>query len=80
MNPVEVYGPKDEAMVTAGNLIDFAQSNPVLVCNGGTSVVFVDDVALGIIRALEKGRSGERYILGGDNLTVRELAELSLDF
>ena len=78
VNPAEVYGPKDEAMVTAGNLIDFAQSNPVLVCNGGTSVVFVDDVALGIIRALEKGRSGERYILGGDNLTVRELAELSL--
>lgn len=78
VNPAEVYGPRDEAMVTAGNLVDFAQSNPVLVCNGGTSVVFVEDVAQGIIRALEKGRSGERYILGGENLTVRELAELSL--
>ncbi|TVR02784.1 MAG: NAD-dependent epimerase/dehydratase family protein [Deltaproteobacteria bacterium] len=79
VNPAEVYGPEDTGMVTAGNLVDFAKSRPVFVSHGGTSVVHVDDVANGTIRALEKGRSGERYILGGDNLTVRQLAELTLE-
>jgi dihydroflavonol-4-reductase len=79
VNPGEVYGPNDTALITACNLIDFAKSKPVLVCSGGTSIVYVDDVALAIVRALERGRSGERYILGGDNLSVRDLAKLSLD-
>lgn len=78
VSPAEVYGPGDHDLVTAGNLVDFAKSNPVLVCNGGTGVVHVDDVAEGTVRALTYGRSGERYILSGDNLTIRELAELTL--
>ena len=79
VNPAEVYGPADTALITAGNLIDFARSNPVLVCKGGTSIVHVDDVADGILAALNKGRAGERYILGGDNLTIRQLADLCLE-
>jgi dihydroflavonol-4-reductase len=79
VNPAEVYGPGDTALVTAGNLIDFAKSTPVLVCRGGTCVVHVDDVAAGIVAALERGRPGERYILGGENLTIRQLAELCLE-
>ena len=79
VNPAEVYGPGDVALITAGNLVDFATSNPVLVCNGGTSVVYVDDVALGIVRAMERGVTGERYILGGPNVTLRELATHTLD-
>jgi dihydroflavonol-4-reductase len=79
VNPAEVYGPNDVAFITAGNLMDFARSNPVLVCNGGISVAYVDDVALGIVRAMERGASGERYILGGQNVTLRELAEHTLE-
>jgi dihydroflavonol-4-reductase len=79
VNPAEVYGPNDTALITACNLIDFAKSKPVLVCAGGTSVVYVDDVALGIVRSLDKGKPGERYILGGENLTIRQLAELTLE-
>ena len=79
INPGEVYGPKDWNLITACNLIDFAKSSPVLVCSGGTSIVHVEDVATGIVAALIKGKIGERYILGGDNLTIRELAELTLD-
>jgi dihydroflavonol-4-reductase len=79
VNPTEVYGPEDTALITACNLIDFARSSPVLVCTGGTSIVHVEDVALGIVRAMEKGRAGERYILGGDNLTIRELAAMTLE-
>jgi dihydroflavonol-4-reductase len=78
VNPTEVYGPNDTALITAGNLVDFAKSSPVMVCSGGTSVAHVDDVAQGIVRAFARGRGGERYILGGENLTVKELAELTL--
>lgn len=79
VNPAEVYGPEDTALITAGNLIDFAKSSPVLVPSGGTSVVYVEDVADGIIAALERGRPGERYILGGENMSIRQLAELTLE-
>lgn len=80
VNPSEVYGPHDTALGTAGNLVDFAKSTPVMVCTGGTSIVHVDDVATGIIAALERGQPGQRYILGGENLTIRELAQLVLEF
>ena len=79
VNPAEIYGPHDTALVSAGNLIDFATSTRVLVCRGGTCVVHVEDVAGGIIAALERGRPGERYILGGENVTIRGLAELVLE-
>lgn len=79
VNPTEVYGPNDTGLVTSGTLIDFARSDPVLVCRGGTSIVYVEDVARGIVRAMDVGRSGERYILGGDNLDFRQLAELTLE-
>ena len=78
VNPAEVYGPSDTAFVTAGNLVHFVRSKPVLVCSGGTSVAHVDDVAAGIVAALAKGRPGERYILAGENLTIRQLAALCL--
>ncbi|MBN4077328.1 NAD-dependent epimerase/dehydratase family protein [Sulfobacillus acidophilus] len=78
VNPAEVYGPHDTALNTAANLIDFANSSPVLTCNGGTSVVYVDDVAKGIVSCIKNGVLGQRYILGGDNLTVTELAKLTL--
>src|SRR5690348_2006962 len=79
VNPAEVYGPNDTTLGTAGNIVEFATGWPVLVCDGGTGVVHVDDVAAGIIRALDHGRRGERYILSGENLTVRELATLVLE-
>ena len=79
VNPAEIYGPGDTGLVTAGNLIDFATSTPVLVCRGGTCIVNVDDVAAGILAALDRGRPGERYILGGENVTIRGLAELVLE-
>jgi len=79
VNPAEVYGPGDMELGAAGNLVDFAKSWPVLVCDGGTGIVHVDDVAAGIVAALERGRAGERYIFSGENLTVRQLAALTLE-
>lgn len=78
VNPCEVYGPEDEELITASYLLDALKDWPVLSLHGGTAVAHVEDIAGGIIAALEKGRGGERYILGGDNLHVREVMEKTL--
>jgi dihydroflavonol-4-reductase len=44
---------------------------------GGRNLVHVADVVHGIVSALEHGRSGERYILGGENLTYQETARIA---
>lgn len=79
VNPTEVYGPFDYDKITSGNLIDFATTKTVQLAKGGTSIVYVDDVAAGIIAAYEKGKSGERYILGSDNMEFEDLAKLTLE-
>jgi dihydroflavonol-4-reductase len=79
VNPGEVYGPDDDALVTAGNLKDALTSWPALACRGGNPVCHVDDVADGIVKALDRGRSGERYILGGDNVEVKDTVRLTLE-
>jgi dihydroflavonol-4-reductase len=76
VNPCEAYGPNDDGMVTAGNLIEILKESISMVCSGGTSVAHVEDIARGIVLALEKGRTGERYILGGDNLTIAEMSKI----
>lgn len=76
--PCEVYGPHDDEGITAGNLIDMLKGWPALAVAGGTAVAHVDDIAAGIVAALYRGRPGERYLLGGENLTVRQLVELTL--
>jgi len=78
VNPVETYGPEDHDMVTACNLIDFLNNWPCLTTRGGTAITGVEEVAGAIVSALKRGNSGERYILGGDNLSIRELARLTL--
>jgi dihydroflavonol-4-reductase len=78
VNPGETYGPDDDEWITAGPIRDVLRNWPALAVRGGTSVVHVDDVAAGIVAALERGRPGERYILGGDNLAVEEIVRTTL--
>ena len=79
VNPCEVYGPEDEELITASYLVDALKDWPVMSLHGGTAVAHVEDIANGIILALQKGRGGERYILGGENLHVRQVMEKTLD-
>ncbi|NUS45287.1 MAG: NAD-dependent epimerase/dehydratase family protein [Mycobacteriaceae bacterium] len=77
--PGETYAPGDDEWITAGTIRDALHGWPVLAIPGGTSVAHADDVAEAIVAALTKGRAGERYILGGDNLTVKEIMRTALD-
>lgn len=79
VNPCGVYGPQDDDLITAANLIDVLKGWPALAVAGGTAVAHVDDMADGILAALDRGCPGERYILGGENITVRQLVELTLE-
>ena len=79
LSPAEVYGAQDMKLVTAGNLKTFFTDPVVLLPRtGGTSICAVVDVAAACVAALTRGRPGERYILGGPNLTVEQLARCTL--
>jgi nucleoside-diphosphate-sugar epimerase len=72
--PGAVYGPGDQSIL--GVLLRLYAKGWLIVCpflGAGLSWVAVDDVAQGIVAALEKGRAGEDYVLGGDNATIGEL-------
>jgi farnesol dehydrogenase len=80
VNPTRVYGP---GKMTEGNSVTLMvdQYNrgrlPVLL-NGGVNVgnyVFVNDLVRGCVLAMEKGRVGERYILGGENVSLKGFFE-----
>jgi dihydroflavonol-4-reductase len=79
LNPAEVYGARDTGLVTAGNLKAFLCDPVVLLPRvGGTSICAVEDVAAACCAALTRGRPGQRYILGGPNLSVEQLARTTL--
>jgi dihydroflavonol-4-reductase len=81
--PSGVFGPGDRKPTPNGRaIIEYLKQDPnrrLPATEGGISVVDVDDVAEGHVLAMERGRIGERYILGGENLTYRALIELLHD-
>ena len=79
VNPSTPIGPRDIKPTPTGRLIVEAASGriPAFV-DTGLNIVHVDDVAAGHLLAFERGRIGERYILGGRNMALREiLAEVA---
>src|SRR5262245_29269680 len=74
VNPTAPVGPRDVRPTPTGRIIIEAASGrmPAFV-DTGLNLVHVDDVAAGHIAALKHGRVGERYILGGENLTLAEM-------
>ncbi len=76
--PTETYGPHDDDFLTTGYLKEAINGWPALATEGGTMFGHVDDVAEGIVLAMEKGGRGERYILGSENATIREIIARTL--
>lgn len=73
VNPSLVYGPGDAKKNSRKLHLKVAQGRIPFYPIGGINVVSIEDVIEGHLKALEKGRSGERYILGGENLTFKNL-------
>lgn len=72
-NPSAIVGENDFKPTPSNNmLLDMAKKSRFYVA-GGQCIVHVEDVAEGHLLAWEKGKPGERYILGGDNVELKEL-------
>ena len=77
VNPTAPVGEYDIKPTPTGQLIvRFLNGGMFAYVNTGLNVVDVTDVAAGHVLALEKGRPGERYILGNKNLTLRQILGL----
>ncbi len=77
VNPAAPVGPGDVKPTPTGRMIlDAANGKLPAFVDTGLNVVHVDDVAEGHALALEKGRTGESYVLGSENLMLRELLAL----
>lgn len=79
VNPSIVLGPRDLNEISGSMVIEAARGRLRFVPPGGANFIDVADVAAGHIAAAEKGRSGERYILGNHNLTHREAVGVICD-
>lgn len=72
--PSAPFGPGDIKPTPTGRIVlDLLQGRMPAYVDTGLNVVHVDDVAEGHVLALERGVPGERYILGGENLMLREI-------
>ena len=75
-NPSTPIGPRDVRPTPTGRMVlEAARGRMPAYVDTGLNVVHVDDVAAGHLLAMDRGRIGERYILGGDNLTLGRILE-----
>jgi len=74
VNPTAPVGPRDVKPTPTGRIIIEAASGrmPAFI-DTGLNLVHVDDVAAGHIAAMQHGRIGERYILGGQDVSLRQM-------
>jgi dihydroflavonol-4-reductase len=77
VSPSTPVGPGDVKPTPTGQLVlDAAAGRMPAYVDTGLNIVHVDDVAAGQLLAYERGRPGERYILGGQDMSLREILEL----
>src|SRR5580704_12464355 len=76
VNPTAPVGPGDWKPTPTGRIIlDFVNGRMPAYVDTGLNVAAVEDVAAGHLLAAEKGRVGERYILGGCNMTLKQILD-----
>ncbi|WP_439646880.1 hopanoid-associated sugar epimerase [Novosphingobium lentum] len=74
VNPSTPIGPRDVKPTPTGRIVVEAANGKVpAFVDSGLNLVHVDDVAAGHLLAAERGRIGERYILGGQDVTLAEM-------
>jgi dihydroflavonol-4-reductase len=74
VNPSTPIGPGDVKPTPTGQIVlDAARGRTPAYVDTGLNIVHVDDVAAGHLLAFHRGRVGERYILGGEDMTLREI-------
>jgi dihydroflavonol-4-reductase len=74
VNPSTPIGPGDVKPTPTGQMVlDAAAGRMPAYVDTGLNIVHVDDVAAGHLLAFHRGRPGERYILGGEDMTLREI-------
>lgn len=75
VNPTVPVGPGDRRPTPTGKMVaDVARGRArAYLARSALNVVAVQDIARGHVDAFERGRSGERYLLGGDDLTIAEV-------
>jgi dihydroflavonol-4-reductase len=77
VSPSTPVGPGDVKPTPTGQLVlDAAAGRMPAYVDTGLNIVHVDDVAAGHLLAYERGNAGERYILGGQDMTLREILGL----
>ncbi len=72
INPSTIYGPGDAKKGSRGAQLKVARGKFPFYPPGGVNVVHVDDVVNLCVKAFREGRSGERTIACGENLTIKE--------
>lgn len=75
VNPSIVFGAGDIYRQTSSLLVHVARHKLPALVEGGANFVHLQDVVDGHLAAMEKGQRGERYILGGENLTLVKAVE-----
>lgn len=79
VNPSIIIGPRD-IHFNGGQIIrDIHKKRLFFYIDGGMNVAFVDDVVRGHLAAAQQGRIGERYILCGENLKLREVFRITAE-
>ena len=77
VNPSSPVGIGDLKPTPTGQIIvDYLKGRMFGYVDTGLNIVDVEDVAAGHLLAAERGRAGERYILGGENLTLKQILDL----
>ena len=76
VNPTTPIGEQDVKPTPTGRIVvDFLKRKFPAYVETGLNLVDVGECARGHVAAMEKGRSGERYILGGENLTLKQILD-----